>query len=119
MSIGGKAMKIIAGAALLTLTSFAALPVQGADPRGYEFITVELPDGLVPYAFEFGNIPSGGVGGINDRGWIVGGYSTGMPFGGPPPFGAFLDTGRTFTKINVPSTKGGAVAGTGVNNRAR
>jgi hypothetical protein len=116
MSIGGKAMKIIAGAAaLLTLTSFAALPVQGADPRAYEFITVDLPDGLVPYAFEFGNIPSGGVGGINDRGWIVGGYSTGTV--GHPNFGAFLDTGRTFTTINVPSTKGGAVAGTGVNNR--
>jgi hypothetical protein len=107
-------MKIIAGAALLTLTSFAALPVQGADPRAYEFITVDLPDGLVPGAFELGGVSPEGVGGINDRGWIVGGYST----AGHPPFEAYLDTGRTFTTITLPSTKSGAtVAGTGIDNR--
>jgi uncharacterized membrane protein len=94
-------MKIIAGAALLTLTSFAALPVQGADPRGYEFITVDLPDGLVPGGFY------GGAGGINDRGWIVGSYmKTGVPSVGH----AFLDTGRTFTTID-------ALKAIGVNNR--
>ena len=103
--------KALSGAVIASAIALLSLPALGADHKGYEFITVDLPDGLVPGAFEVGGVSPEGVGGINDRGWIVGGYSTGGPFG------AFLDTGRTFTPITLPSTKSGfAIAGTGVNN---
>jgi uncharacterized membrane protein len=100
--------------ALASAIALFSMPALGANPRGYEFITVDLPDGLEPGAFEVGGLSSPGVGGINDRGWIVGGYST----AGHSPFEAFLDTGRTFTTITLPGTKCCfTVMGTGVNNR--
>jgi len=93
--------KALSGAVIASAIALLSLPALGADPRGYEFITVDLPAGLEPGGFY------GTAGGINDRGWIVGAYVT-------PPNGfvsrAFLDTGRTFTTID-------GLKANGVNNR--
>jgi hypothetical protein len=68
--------KAFSGAVIAAAIALSSLPALGADPSGYEFVTVDLPDGLVPGAFELGGVSPEGVGGLNDRGWIVGGYST-------------------------------------------
>jgi len=93
--------KALSGAVTASAIALLSLPALGADHKGYEFITVDLPNGLMPGAFM-----APGVGGINDRGWIVGAYQT-TSFGLSQ---AFLDTGRTFTTI-------GGLAANGVNNR--
>jgi len=96
--------KALSGAVIALAIALLSLPSLGADPRAYEFITVDLPNGLRPGAFM-----APGVGGINDRGWIVGAYQT-TSFGRSQ---AFLDTSRTFTTIGGPAE----LAANGVNNR--
>jgi hypothetical protein len=95
--------KALSRAAIASAIALLSLPALGADPRAYEFITVDLPNGLKPGAFM-----APGVGGINDRGWIVGAYQTSFVLSQ-----AFLDTGRTFTTIGGLAE----LAANGVNNR--
>jgi probable HAF family extracellular repeat protein len=106
-------MKIIAGAALLTLTSFAALPVQGAEP------TYTLTD----LGAEPANVrPSGTVKmGINDHGDVA--ASRALTTGLPPGVGisgqAFLYRNGRITLIPNPNlgAEPGATYGTAVNNK--
>src|SRR5262249_10051635 len=100
--------KALSGAVIASAIALLSLPALGADRRAYEFITIDLPDGLEPGGFY------GAAGGINDRGWIVGAY-------GGIVSKAFLDTGRTFTTLDLPSTIQlcCALKANGVNNRGK
>src|SRR5215831_857722 len=100
--------KALSGAVIASAIALLSLPALGADRRAYEFITIDLPDGLEPGGFY------GAAGGINDRGWIVGAY-------GGIVSKAFLDTGRTFTTLDLPSTIQlcCALKPNGVNNRGK
>jgi hypothetical protein len=105
-------LKTLAAASALTLLLAPALGAEHNDhdaAAGYEFVTIALPNGVMPGAFG-----SSGVGGINDRGWLVGAYVVSGSFFASH---GFRDTGRTFATIDVPSTLGSPPDGlTGINN---
>jgi probable HAF family extracellular repeat protein len=108
-------MKTIVGAALLTLTSFAALPAQADDPRYTLTDLGPAPEGVLA--------PTGGTlkMGINDRGDVA--ASRALISNGPPGVRsqAFLYRNGRITLIPNPNLTpfgyGGSTYGSAVNTR--